>query len=60
MSAWDVTGAVIWTPLGLWLLWGVFFHSWKDEGNQAPAFFMAVAMCAGAVWCCARLCGAHP
>lgn len=65
MSAWDVAGAVVWTALTLWLGWLTIGHyltkrrplSLGDNNFAAP---LGTALSSfPAVFCIARLCGAH-
>lgn len=60
MSAWDITGAVIWTFLAL-----CFWAATRPKPGtafSAVEFWCAIfAICfsAAAIFCFARLCGAH-
>lgn len=63
MSAWDVSGAVVWTALGI-LFWGGAITPGKPPNPRiGPAevgcFLLAIPISAASVFCIARLCGAH-
>lgn len=63
MSAWDVTGVVVWTALALFW-WMVTLIPSKPPAppygeTELVAFCLAVPCSALAVFCFARLAGAH-
>lgn len=60
MSALDITAAIIWTPFAA--LWLSVFCNCVDKDEHAAAFINFITMVgfmAAAVFCIARLCGAH-
>lgn len=63
MSAWDVAGAVVWTPLALLFLGASLTPSDPPHPPYGPretgAFVWSVTFGIGAVYCIARCCGAH-
>jgi hypothetical protein len=59
MSAWDIAGAVVWTPLAL-MFWATAFASVKRKDDTTRrTFLVAVPLTLAAIFCIARLCGAH-
>ena len=62
MSAWEVAGAVVWTPLAAFLLWNVSrLRKDRDVSDEVWLFGLSVASTASmaAAFCIARLFGAH-
>lgn len=62
MSAFDITGAVVWTPSAL-ICWVGFFRAavkgyFEDEAS-IWAFFFCIGMSLPSAYCIARLFGAH-
>lgn len=61
MSAWDIAGAVVWTPTAV-ALWAGFLRT-NMSGFTTFGTLLALATVfgptLGAVYCIARLCGAH-
>lgn len=60
VSAWDITGALIWTPLAA--LWFFVFCNCVDKDEHAAAFInfiTTVGLVAASVFCIARLWGAR-
>lgn len=64
MSAWDIAGAVMATPLAIFALIGmVMYLNGKDEPGEngaALAFLVFWPALALSVYCVARLAGVHP
>lgn len=59
MSANDIAGAVVWTPVAL-IFWTVTFsYRAHDRAKIRRASLLAVAFTFAAVFCIARLWGAH-
>lgn len=60
MSAWDIAGAVVWTPLAI-LFWGALGKLSRRGDSDAVrvGFPLTVSMTIGAAFCIARLFGAH-
>jgi len=61
MSAWDISGAVVWPPLAA-LFWWWFFKGdlgSRSDAGHAIGFFAALSFTLAAVFCVARLFGAH-
>lgn len=61
MSAWDITGAVIWSALSVWL-WSDAVRGkvdLDDDKTGAGVFCLGCSFSAAAIFCIARLCGAH-
>lgn len=63
MSAWDFTGAVIWSVLAV-LFWAGTFISNKSPNprygsTEMGCFLLALPLTCAAAFCIARLCGAH-
>jgi hypothetical protein len=62
MSAWDVTGAVMWSAIALLYWFWCFDKAMKEEpasSQSLTGFIFALASTAAAIFCIARLCGAH-
>lgn len=63
MSAWDISGAIVWGVLAFFLWCGALIPAKpplpRYGGNEVAAFFFALPTTAAAVFCIARLCGAH-
>lgn len=61
MSALDIAGAVVWTPLAL-VFWGTMATSPPpaNEGGRWKVLIPAVPCSFAAVYSIARLCGATP
>jgi hypothetical protein len=59
MSAFDIAGAVVWTPLAV-LFWFAFVVKVKRAiADQWAAFWLGVLASLAAAFCIARLFGAH-
>lgn len=59
MSAWDIAGAVVWTLLAV-MFWGTAVISVDDpKASVKAATALAAAFTMAAIFCIARLCGAH-
>lgn len=64
MSAWDITGALVWGALSV-CLWSDIL--WRDRdgmeglsaGERGTIWLIALGVTSGAIYCVARLCGAH-
>ena len=63
MSAFDLAGAVVWTPLCLLFFVGAVVPSRPPRPRygepEAGCFVTSVVLAFAAVFCIARLCGAH-
>jgi len=67
MSAWDIAGAVVWTPLAflllgavvIWLRTGAEDPPAEQKGGPTLAIIFGIAALAGAAFSIARLFGAH-
>lgn len=57
MSAWDIAGAVVWMPLAAFF-WFAFWTAQK-ESHHVAAILIATSSTLGAIFCIARLFGAH-
>ena len=55
-SAWDVAGAVVWTPLAV-MLWHRWFSVDFDEVQTVVGFFTSLIFLLFAVYSLARICG---
>lgn len=58
MSAWDVAGAVVWTPLAL-LSWFALLNSETNAAGKVVCLPFVFGWTGLSVYCIARLCGAH-
>lgn len=60
MSAFDIAGAVVWTPLAV-LFWGAAQRTNKQGDKEATAigFFLTILCTLAAAFCIARLFGAR-
>lgn len=63
MSAWDIAGAIVWTPIAV-ILWSFLFrggYDWSEHGaGNALTFSIAlISSSLAAIYCIARLFGAH-
>jgi len=58
MSAFDVAGAVVWTPLAIWI-WVDLIRGAVSEPNVGMGGIIAVLLTLASVYCIARLFGAH-
>lgn len=60
MSAWDIAGAVVWTPLAIAFAWvGCSDAEPGDEAMHRRAARWSIPLALGAAFCIARLYGAH-
>lgn len=63
MSVWDISGAIVWSVLavifGLVALMPNKPPRPRYGGDEVVWFFIALPTTAAAVFCIARLCGAH-
>lgn len=57
MSAFDIAGAIVWSPLALFF-W-TFTVGTKNSENQGVGFWLSVLFTLAAVFCIARLFGAR-
>ena len=62
MSAFDITGAIVWSPVACLLLWagiGCLRSESRSRQDAGPALFIGTLCALGAVFSVARLLGAH-
>ena len=62
MSAFDITGAIVWSPIACVLLWvgiGCLRNESRARRDAGPALFIGTLCALGAVFSVARLLEAH-
>jgi len=64
MSAWDITGAIIWSILLVAWTWELHRHPasdpyWESKNSRAMGQLMTTVVLALDIFCIARLFGAH-
>lgn len=57
MSAWDISGAAVWTPLAVWIWAELLFGDVRPE-NQAMGVVFGTALALASIFCISRLMGA--
>lgn len=63
MSAWDISGAVVWTVLAFFssaVVWAGWQDRWGHEPQLVFVFGCFLTFTALAIFCIAGLFGAHP